>query len=99
MHHDDVVGEAVCEEEALEVQKMASLGILGRPTLSPEDAMAGYLPPPWDRFANPDGSWRFAGSQPVRIGLMLRAEGWLKDPCCCIWLLHESLMEAGACPH
>ena len=62
MKHDDVVGEAVCEEEALEAQKWATAGITGQ---NLEDL---------EKWANPDGSWRFAGSQPVSHDLLCCTE-------------------------
>lgn len=58
MKHDDVVGEAVCEAEALEAQKWATAGIIGQDL---DDL---------EKWVNPDGSWRFAGSQPVSHALL-----------------------------
>lgn len=56
MSHEDIIGEAVCEEEALEAQKYATIFIVG--------GLAEDLDIQ-QRWMNADGSWRFAGSQPV----------------------------------
>lgn len=63
MKHDDVIGEAVCEEEALEAQKWATVGIIGQDLDFRDND--GNLAEALQRWINSDGSWRFAGSQPV----------------------------------